>query len=339
MTALVYVGSLSLAALAPSVYASIGEVAVSLNAALQGNLALNASLSASPPTLATVLAAAEEFSTQLVAAEVSIPPVPNVSFSLSDCVTLTANLNASFGLLVTLEALLSAAIGAYAFTFAGQGNALGLEVGIELGSTWPDGAPTTGTCNALLFGAVSSVAQTQLAAFLNGLPPSAGGLSYVGKIGLAAMSPVTNAATAQGNAAINVQLVATAALQASLAVTPPSFPTMLTAQAKFQANLSAQAAIPIVKFALAATASAAASLSAKFGLLCQLGGALDRFDATLFVYTYAGVANAMGTAIGTALASTWGDGTTPTSSACTAVLLGATDTPTWTALTAFFGGA
>lgn len=332
---LVYVGKLSLAALVPSVYLSMGSIGVSLNASLQGNLALNASLSASPPTLASVLSASADFSAALLDAELSVPPVPNVSFSVSDCVTLTASLNASFSLLSVLEGLLSAAVGIYAFAYAGTGSALGAAVTSELATSWPDGAPSSGAANALVFGAASSIAQTQLAALLNGLPSGAG-LVYGGKLGLSAISPVTNAAVSQATPAINVQLAATAALKASLSVTPPSFPSMISAQAKFAANLSA---IPNVKFALAATAKAAASLSAKFGNLCALGATLERFDATLFVYTYAGAANALGAALTAALSTTWGDGTTPTSSACTAALLATTDSLAVAAMSGFFNGA
>lgn len=336
--ALSYVGSLTLSALAPSVYLSIGEVAISLNAALQGNLALNASLSASPPTLATVLAASANFSAELAAAASAIPPVPNVSFSLSDCATLTANLNASLGLLVTLEGLLAASIGCYAFGYTGVANALGAAVTTELATQWPDGSPSSGASNAMLFGAVSSIAQTQLAAFLGGVPLT-GGLAYGGKVGLGIISPVTLNTISQGNTGIQAQLAATAALQASLSVTPPSFAAMISAQAKFYANLQAQASLPSVQFALSATANAAASLSAKFGALCQLGAALERFDATAFVYTYSGAGNALGSAITSALRTTWGDGVTPTSGACSAALLGSIDSTTWTTLQAFFGGA
>jgi hypothetical protein len=99
------------------------------------------------------------------------------------------------------------------------------------------------------------------------------------------------------------------------------------------------APLPNVKFALDATASAAASLNAKFGLLISLGAILSRFDASLFVYRYSGLGNAMGADITTELATTWGDTTTPTNSACAAAILGATDSLTFTTMSAFFGGA
>jgi hypothetical protein len=335
--AITYIGSLSFAALTPLVYGAIGTIGVSLNASLQGNLALNASLSVSPPTLATTLIASAEFTAQLAIALAAFPPVPNISFSVSDCVNLSASLNASFGLLVTLDALLSAAVGIYSYGYVGAGSSMGAAVTTALATHWPDGAPTNTSTNAMIFGATSSVAQTQIGLFLGGCPFT-GGLAYGGRLGLSGLSKVTAKAVPQGNAGISAQLSATASLQASLSVSPPSIVQMIEANAKFYANLSAQVTVPDVKFALAATAQAAAHLSAKFGFLCQLGACFEQADATLFCYTYSGLGNAMGADLTTELASTWGDGMTPTSGSCSAAILGATDSLTYSAMTSFFGG-
>lgn len=333
--ALVYVGSMPLSALAPSVYLAIGQVAITLNAALQGNLALNASLSVTPPTLGLTVAASVEFVAQLVASLAAVPPVPQITFDLSACASLTAQLNASLGLLVVLEGLLDAAIGIYAYGYTGAGTGIGPALTTELATSWPDGQPTSTSTTAFLFGAATSLSQQQLSLFLNGLR-FGGGLLYSGRIGLAALSLVTTRAVDQGRAGIAAQLAATAALQASLGVSFPNPILTLEAIAAYQATLIA---VPNVAFALKATASAAASLSAKFGLLCQLGAAMARFDATLFVYSYTGAGNALGPAVTTALATTWGDGTTPTSGPCSAAVLGATDAFTIATMGAFFGGA
>ena len=90
---------------------------------------------------------------------------------------------------------------------------------------------------------------------------------------------------------------------------------------------------------LQASASAAASLSANFGAMCQLGAVLGAFGESLFVYKYSGPANALGSAVTAALATTWGDGTTPTSGACTAAILATTDSLAFAAMSGFFGGA
>lgn len=337
--ALSYVGSMSLAALSPVVYASMGQAAVPMNAALQGNLALKASLETSPPTLASIVAAAEEFQTQLDLALASIPPVPSVSFSIADCVSLTASLNASVGLMSTLTALLGAAAAIYSFAYAGPANAMGAALTTELASTWPDGAPTSSATTAFVFGATTTISMQQLPAFLNALQPSAG-LSYAGRLSLGQLSEVTASAAPQGNSGLSVQLQATAALQASLAATPtpPSFPSMIANEAKFLRNLAAQPAVPDVNLAIAAAANAAANLQTKFGALCQLGAVLDRFDATVFVYSYVGTAAALGDTVTSALASTWPDGS-PTSGECVAAILGSTDSVTTSAMSAFFGGA
>lgn len=336
--ALVYVGSLSLMALCPLVADALGEVSIALNAAFEGNLAVNASFSASPPTVGVILTELAEFTSQLTTAFGL--GLPMVSFNASMAAALVGKLNAAFGFLATLEVLLAASVGILAFSYVGTANAMGAAVTTELATQWPDGTPSSGTANAMLFGAVSSISRQQLPLFLDGLSYAAG-LVYAGKIALAALSAVTLAATAQGDAAIDAQLAGALALQASLDVSVPEPQATLEAMAEYQATLLADGALalPDVQFALDATASAAAGLSANYGAVLSLGAALARYDATVFVYTYTGAGNALGAAITTALASTWGDGTTPTNTTCSAALLGAVDAGTWTALGAFFGGA
>jgi hypothetical protein len=335
---LVYVGSLTLSALAPSVYLSLGNVGVALNAAFQGNLSVSASFTASPPDLSFYLAGIAQMIAQLtVSADLGLP---TVSFDVAAAVGLIAELELAFDLLVVLEGLLGAAIGIYAFGYEGLGNALGAAITSELATSWPDGAPSSGVANAFIFGATSSVAQTQLATFLDALS-FLGGLVYAGKIGLATLSHLTFAAIAQGDAAIQSQLDAALQLKASLAITPPSFATDITALTRFAASLVADPsfAVPKPQIAIDVTAKAAADLDAKYSGVIALGAAFNRVDASVFVYEYAGAGNALGAAITTALATTWGDGTTPTNTPCAAALLATTDAPAFAAMSAFFGGA
>ena len=335
--ALTYVAELSLPLLCPSVQLSLGVPAISLNAQLTGNLALNASFSVSPPTVAIYLAALESIQLQLNAAITA--GLPSISFSLSDTLTLIADLDLAFGLLVTLEGLLGASIGMYAFTWAGTGVTMGAALTAELATQWPDGAPSAGACNAIILGAVSTIAQTQIIAFLNGLAVGTG-LVYTAKMtALSALSPVTAAATAQGNAAITAQLNAALAVKANASFTPPSLGVTATAVAKFAAALRAQLGLapPSVHAALSATASLAASISAQFGLMVALGATLDRYDAEVFAYTYAGAGTGLGAAATASLATEWGDGT-PTTGPCLAAILATTDGPTWAVMQGFFGG-
>ena len=335
--ALTYVAELSLPLLCPSVQLSMGVPAISLNAQLTGNLALNASFSVSPPTVAIYLAALESIQLQLNAAITA--GLPSISFSLSDTLTLIADLDLAFGLLVTLEGLLGASIGMYAFTWAGTGVAMGAALTAELATQWPDGAPSAGACNAIILGAVSTIAQTQIIAFLNGLAVGTG-LVYTAKMtALSALSPVTAAATAQGNAAITAQLNAALAVKANASFTPPSLGVTATAVAKFAAALRAQLGLapPAIHAALSATASLAASISAQFGLMVALGATLDRYDAEVFAYTYAGAGTGLGAAATASLATEWGDGT-PTTGPCLAAILATTDGPTWAVMQGFFGG-
>jgi hypothetical protein len=335
---LVYVGSLSLAALAPSVYLSLGKVGVSLNAAFNGNLSVSASFSATPPDLSFYLAGIAQMIADLTTS--AGLGLPNVSFDVSAAATLLVELEAAFVLLVALEALLGASIGILAFGYEGPGNALGAAVTSELAVQWPDGTPSVGAANALVFGAATPIAGQQLGLFLDALTLT-GGLVYAGKIALATLSHITFAAIAQGDAAIQSQLDAAIQLQASLSVTPPTLFADIQALETFAASLVADPlkAIPKPSIAIAATAKIAADLNAKFGNVIALGAAFGRFDATLFVYTYSGAGNLLGPALTTALATTWGDGTTPTATACAAAILGAVDALTWSTMGAFFGGA
>lgn len=320
--ALNYVALQAIPLMVPSVQLAIGVPAIALNASLSGALGLTVT----PPYLATAL----EIDAQLSAG--ATLGLPSVSFGVSTAATLVAQLNAAFGLLVTLEALLGASIGMYAYTYNGIASSMGGAVTSALASTWPDGVPTSGSANAMIFGAVSPIAQTQIIAFLNGLSVGSG-LQYVEKMGfLSALTPVTFAALGQGNAGISALLAGALALQASLSVTPPTLAVSAAAVGKFAAT--AKLGPPRVGVA----ASLAASLNARFNLLIALGATLCRYDALLFCYTYSGAANAMGAALTSALGSTWGDGVTPTSSQCTAVILGTTDAATFTTMSGFFGG-
>src|SRR6185312_2790264 len=202
--ALLFVAELPLPAIVPSVNLSIGIPAMSINANLQGALDLNASFSISPPTIGVYIAALVDVEAQMTAA-IGLG-LPSVSFDASAAATLVASLNAAFGLLVTLEGLLSASIGLYAFTYSGVASSMGAAVTSELATQWPDGAPSSGPCNAIVLGAVSNVAQMQLASFLDGLSVGSG-LVYTAKLGaIAELSLVTNAAIGQGYTAIQAQL-------------------------------------------------------------------------------------------------------------------------------------
>ncbi len=346
--ALTYVGSLNLLALCPSVALSLGIPSLQLGASLTGNLALSASLTLTPPTAAFYLAAAIETQVQLLLAE-SLG-APDFSFSVSDVVSLQADLNASFSLLASLSALLSLSLaggGVYAFSYSGAADGMGAALTSELAVSWPDGVSTSGTAYALIFGASSSgsppspIAQTSMTDFLNGLMFSSG-LVYTGKLGtIADVSKVTAQASVEGSAAISASLAASASLSVAASVGPPSFAVTATALANFIANLRASLALkpPSVSVAISATASAAASISANFGAMASLGAALGG-GGSLFVYTYTGAGNALGAAVTSALASTWGDGHTSTAEGdAVSVILAVTDPFAFTSLLSFFGGA
>jgi hypothetical protein len=334
--ALAYIASLSIPSLAPSVWLSVGNVSAGLSASLTGNLALAAKFTATPPTIATQLAASAQVSADIAAAILAIPPALPTSFTLSDLVSLQASISASLNVyLPALLDLLNLNAGIYSYSYAGIGSSLGAAVTTELATTWPDGAPTSADCTALIFGAVSPVAQAALPGFLSGLTYGTG-LVYTGKIGLTPMVPLVVGAAAQAEASLSAQAAAAASIK--VPAIPVTFEGMAAAQAKFYANIKAVGAISSPALTISTALSAAAKLQANFGASCQLGAALTT-GATLFVYEYTGPANAMGAALTTALASTWGDTVTPSNTACVATLLAGTDALSIATLLGFFGGA
>ena len=325
-----YVAELAIPLMVPSVQSSIGFVAINLEAQLSGTLALSASFSLHPPTIDFYLAALAEIQAQI---DLGIQfSVPSVSFTIT--ADLVAELELAFSLLLVLETLLAAALEMYAFTFSGLANTMGGALTAQLGTTWPDGAPTAGACQAMIFGATSPIAQTQIQAFLNGLKVGTG-LVYTTKMAaLLELSLVTQSATNQGRAGIQAALDAALAIKAQ--VTPPSLSVTAEALAKFAAYLKAH--LSVAPPAISAMLKFAASLQAQFGLLIQLGLTLNRYDAQLFCYTYSGTGAGLGSAVTSALGSTWGDGTTPTNSECFAVILATTESATFDVMSAFFGG-
>ncbi len=337
------ISPLGIGGLCPSVGLSVGSPSLSLSASLTGSLALNASFTATPPTLGIYLTGLEELAVQLGIGITLGEPACSFGVDISAGLSVVADLSANLGLslslyLPTLVGLLSASIGAYAFIWTGPAANLGAALTTELASTWPDGAPSAGACNALILVAPTAVASVLLA-FLDGLGTPGPGLTYVTKLSaLSALSLSTAAAMPQATAALNASISACASITASM--TPRvnvALPTLAaTAQATALAIENLKAAIqagfqaPSVSVVLDATASLSANISANFGAMASLGLILGRFDALFGVYTYAGTGTGLGAAV-TAGITDPGD--------VTAVVLATTDAFSWTTLTGFFGGA
>lgn len=343
------VSPIGIGGLVPSVGTSIGlTAAIQLGASLTGALSLNASFSATPPTLSFYLGSAVS-GLIYVGAELALGAslgVPDCSFGvdvsagLSVNASIETNLSAALTLgLPNLSALLSASIGVYAFTYTGPASGLGAALTTELATSWPDGVPSSGACDAMIFVAPTAVASVLLA-FLDGLGTPPVGLSFVTKLSaLSALSLATAGAMPQAEAALNAQLSACASISASLApqISVP-LPT-LAAEAVFVADVAIpnlKAAIelgvqaPSVQVVLDATASLAANIQANFGAMAALGLTLGRFDAIFGVYTYAGTGTALGAAVTAGI-------TDP--SDVTAVVLATTSPADFVVLQSFFGGA
>lgn len=330
---LVYVAELPIPLLCPSMMLALGGPSIQFGADLTGNLALHASLSVSPPTAAVYLAAeiASQFQVALA--------LPTVAFDASVSAGLEASFSLSLSLLPSLSLLLSAGVHVYALTYEGTGVAFGSAVTSELATMWPDGAPSSGPCQAIILGAASAPAMSALESYLDG-PAWAPGITGATLASLDLMTGSVTRALAQASLAISAKLAAQ--VQVTAAVTGrvvPTQPQILASLILAQANMRAQLSLkpPSVSAAISASAKLAASISASAGFMAQLGAILSG-GGELFAYTYSGSGTGMGSELTAALASTWPGGTIPTSGPCAAIVLAATDPVSWAALTSFFGG-
>lgn len=331
--------------LCPQLQLCIGLPSIQFSADLECSLALTASLSISPPTVAIYLADLIQIEALLAfSIEFSLP---TVQFTLSVSLDIEASLNLSLSLLLNFElglslsAFLEVGITAYAFTYGGTGNAMGAALTTELASTWPDGSPTSGPCNAIIFGATTPAASSNLAAFLDGLTFGEGLIVQAVIGSIAKLSLTTAKAETQASAAISAKAAAQAKVSAALGaqVSIPTPTATVEALAAFQANLAASLSLapPKISAAIAASASISANIQATAGFMAAFGAVIGNF-AEFFCYTYSGPGDSLGAAVTTALASTWGDNHTPTIGQCSAVILATTDSFSGSVLGAFFGG-
>ena len=335
------VSPIGLGGLCPSLGASLAAPSLTLSASLTGALALNASFSATPPTLGFYLTGLEQ---ALVTLGLGVTlGVPDCSFgvNISAGISVVADLSVSFSAMLNvglpaLSLMLSASIGCYAFTYVGPASGLGATLTTELASTWPDGAPSSGSCEALILVAPTAVADVLLA-LLDGLgssPPA--GLAYVTKLSaLSQLSLSTAKALPQASASLSASISACASITASLMpqISIPLPTLAITAAAVADValpNLKAAISVAPPTLVLSATASLAASIQANAGFLASLGLTLGRFDALFGVYTFAGTGTAFGAAVTAGI-------TSPADS--TAVVLACTDALSFATLLEFFGGA
>jgi hypothetical protein len=164
---LVYGGKVTLGALTPVTFSAMGQAGGAIDAQLHGAISLKASLSVTPPSIATIIADLQRLIADLLNAEANA--LPTVSFDLAACDSLVASINASYTFLAALGALLgNQNVGVFAYTYTGNANALGGALATELATQWPDGTPSSGSCTAIVLGAIDGVSESALTAFLGG---------------------------------------------------------------------------------------------------------------------------------------------------------------------------
>lgn len=145
--------------------ASFGTIN-SLNAQLNGCLALSASLAISPPSFTTSLSLLAELKASLQAS-LSVT-LPGISFQLAAIAGAVAKINATISLLATVSASLAGG-SVMIFSYSGTGAGLGPAITSALAASWPDGSPLTANANALVLGTTTSAVWTTMTTFFAGI--------------------------------------------------------------------------------------------------------------------------------------------------------------------------
>lgn len=321
--------------LSPLVVSAMGDASIAIAAAIDGAAAVNAQLTIAPPDILSILAQIDAF---LASCSAGISfGAPSVSFDIAGAIQLVANLNASLGLIVTLEALLALPISIGFLGFVGNGFP-GLP-----GAIAPLEALLPFTSAILIVGVPTmlppvippTLVVTQLEAFFGGQDfPGLGLFSNLGDL-----MPVVVNAFPQAVESINYQLGLATQMVLHPKVTPPTLAATITAVKNFRLGL-----LPKVGFALSATARIVADLQARFGALAQLGLALNRQDARFFVYRYDGsgtLSTELTNEIGPTapVPNTWSDRQTSSLTPCIAAVLATGDPVSQAAMYQMFAGA
>jgi hypothetical protein len=159
----------------------------------------------------------------------------------------------------------------------------------------------------------------------------------IGELGLGVLNPLTLEATADVSAGLNAQLTGALALQAQVAITPPTLAVQLAALLKVVAQLEASIALglPGISFSASAAAALVAKIEAEIGVLFELTALL--MGASVFVYSYSGgTVSTIGSDLSSAIATSPPPGLIG-SSPVTGLLLGAS-APVWPTIAPYFGG-
>lgn len=176
-----------------------------------------------------------------------------------------------------------------------------------------------------------------------------GQAAYVGALSLGQACPVALAASAQLSASVGLvlpglqaQLTGLLALQASIAVSPPSLATNLSLAQQLVAGLTVaiSAGLPGVDFQALAVAGQLAAIQAQIGSLsgvASLGGTIAALLGAVgvYVYAYSGTADGIGPAMSAATSSGFPGAGGP-SQPSNAIVLATVTPATWAAMQTFF---
>ena len=359
-----YVAKLALSAILPSSVTAVASASASLSATLPvvaldlaGATTLSAQISVTPPNLSAEIATVATLVANLTAAATILPPVlfvdvqlPELGALLAQLTPIVADLSASLALTLPLAGLFVDA-GLSVWSFSGTSPELGPLLSAALADGMPDGAPKRATVTGYILASTAGATWTGLQSFFPSLPGSQPSSTLVplGSLTIGALVGLLSSGMLAANLRLEIELGSlrarlegALAAQASLTINPPSLVANIAIAAQLAASLAATVSYIPPSVAIAAAAALVADITTLQGQINADVSALANITTALstagvLAFTYDGTAEELGSAVTSAIASGWPDGTGP-GAATNAVVILASGGGTASALASLFGG-
>lgn len=361
---LVYVAKLALSAILPSSAAAVTAASTGLSATLPviaddlaGAATLSAQITITPPDLTAEIATTAAIIAGLTAGvSLSLPLVDFQVFELgaqiAQLAPIVGDLSAAVALTLPLAGLFVEQ-GVQAWSFAGTSPELGPLLTSALAAGMPDGAPRRAEVSGFILASTAGATWTGMQSFFPSLPGSqpAGSLVPLGGLSIGTLVGLLSSGVTSANVSLNAELGSLGArldganaAKAALTSTPPTLLGNIAVAGDLAASLAAYSpgAYITPSVAISAAAALVTSITALQSQVTAdvsgLGGITTALaTAGVLGFTYAGTAEDLGTAVSSAIASGWPDGTS-SSAASNALVLLASSGGTASALSSLFGG-
>jgi hypothetical protein len=163
-------------------------------------------------------------------------------------------------------------------------------------------------------------------------------MTTIGVLTLLALAAPTFGVYASVVAQLAAEVIALGQISVDVGVTPPEIGVALAALVALALQLDIAIDVGVPSLNASFSASAAVELALLLGIDATLAAAIAVGGAGIEVVTYGGAGASMGAAVGAKIASGWSDGT-PANDNVMAVVLGATSSAAFAAMSGFFPGA